>query len=65
MVSHFWASPSDHETRSIWYHVEIHVDFTSILHSHTPSIPKRSVKQTWIGFAFSTNESAWSGMEGA
>ena len=39
----------------------IHVDFTSILHSHTPSAP-----QVWsrLGLArnFSTNESTWSVM---
>jgi hypothetical protein len=30
----------DHETWSIWCHVGMHVDFTSIiLHSHTPFVP--------------------------
>ena len=29
---------SDHETRFIQCHVGIHVDFTSILHSHTLSV---------------------------
>ena len=44
----FECSPSDHETWSIRCHVGIHVDFTSILHSHTPLVAKRSVKQrTW------------------
>jgi hypothetical protein len=36
----FWNSPSDHETWSIWCHVGIHVDYTSILHSHTPLVPQ-------------------------
>ena len=31
----FENSPSHHETRSIQCHVALHVDFTSILHSHT------------------------------
>jgi hypothetical protein len=34
----FENSPSDNETRSIRCHVGIHVDFTSILHSHTPLV---------------------------
>ena len=38
--SGFENSPSDHETRSIRSHVGIHVDFTSILHSHTPLVPQ-------------------------
>ena len=52
-------SPSDHETRSILTlcskpcRLSIHVAFT---YSVSPS--KRSVKQTWTGSAFSTNESA-------
>ena len=33
-------SPSDHETWSIWCHIGIHVDFTSILPSHTPLVPQ-------------------------
>ena len=33
-------SQSDRETWSIRCHVRIHVDFTSILHSHTPSVPQ-------------------------
>jgi hypothetical protein len=32
--------PSDHETWSIWCHVGIHVDFTSILHSRILMIPQ-------------------------
>ena len=36
----FENNPSDHEARSIWCHVGIHVDFTSILHSHTPLVPQ-------------------------
>ena len=56
----FWNSPSDHETWSIGCHVGTHGYFTSILHSHTPWSLKRSVKWTWTGSAFSTNESAWS-----
>ena len=32
--------PSDHETWSLWCHVRINVDFTSILHSPTPLIPQ-------------------------
>ena len=51
----FENNPSDHETWSIWCHIGIHVNFTSILHSHTPL---HSVKRTWTGFTFSTNESA-------
>ena len=43
-------------------HVGIHVDFTSILHSHTPLVPKSSLKWTWTGSAFSINESASSVM---
>ena len=31
---------SDHEMWSIWCHVGVHVDFTSILHSYTPLIPR-------------------------
>ena len=30
--------PSDHQTRSIWCHEGIHVDFVSILHSLTPLV---------------------------
>ena len=33
-------NPSDHETWSIRCHVGIQVDFTSILHSHTPLVPQ-------------------------
>jgi len=36
----FENSPNDHETRSIRYHVGIHVDFTSILHLLTPLVPQ-------------------------
>ena len=36
----FENSSSNHETWSIWCHVEIHVDFTSILQSHTPLVPQ-------------------------
>ena len=32
-------TPSDHETWSIRCHVGIHVNFTFILHSHTPLAP--------------------------
>ena len=44
----------------------IHVDFTSIVHSHTYSVGPSSIvwrKRTWTtGSAFSTKESAWSEM---
>ena len=33
-------NPSEHETWFIRCHVGIHVDFTSILHSHTPLVPQ-------------------------
>ena len=33
-------NPSDHETWSIWCHVELHVDLKSILHSHTLLVPQ-------------------------
>ena len=33
-------NPSDHGTRSIQYHVGIHLDFTSILHPHIPLVPQ-------------------------
>ena len=36
----FENSSSDHETWFIWCYVRIHVDFTSILHSHTPLVPQ-------------------------
>jgi hypothetical protein len=36
----FEYNPSDHETWSIRYHVGIHVDSTSILHSLTPLVPQ-------------------------
>ena len=36
----FENSPSNHETQSIWCHVEIHVDFKIILHSLNPVIPQ-------------------------
>ena len=36
----FGNSPSDHETWSVQCRVGIRVDFTSILHSHTPLVPK-------------------------
>ena len=36
----FENSPSDHETRSIGCNVGIHVDFISILQSHTPLVPQ-------------------------
>jgi hypothetical protein len=47
---------------SIWCHVGIHVDFTSILHSLIYSIGPSSVVWSELGPAstFSTNESAWS-----
>ena len=32
--------PCDHETRSIWCHVGVHVDFTSILYSHISLVPQ-------------------------
>ena len=35
----FENNPSDHEIWSIWSHARIHVDFTSILHSHTMLVP--------------------------
>ena len=58
----FEYSPSDHETWSIWCYVGIHVDFTTILHSHTHSIDPSSVvwSELGAGSAFPTNESAWS-----
>jgi hypothetical protein len=58
----FEISPNDHETWAIWCHVGIHVDFTSILHSHIVLVPRayNSVKRTWTGSAISTSESAWS-----
>ena len=36
----FENNPSDHETWSMRCHVGIHVDFTSIMHSHTLSVPQ-------------------------
>ena len=36
----FKNDPSEHETWSIWCHVGIHVDLTSILQSHTPLVPQ-------------------------
>jgi hypothetical protein len=36
----FKNNPSDHETWSIWCHVGIHADFTSILHSNTLVVPQ-------------------------
>ena len=36
----FENSPSDHETWFIGCYVSIHVDFTSILHLHTPLVPQ-------------------------
>ena len=36
----FENSPCDHGTWSVWCHVGIHVDLASILHSHTPSVPR-------------------------
>jgi hypothetical protein len=36
----FENSPSDFEIWSICCHVGIHIDFTSILHSHTPLVPQ-------------------------
>ena len=36
----FENNPNDHETWSIRCHVGIYVDFTSISHSHTPSVPQ-------------------------
>ena len=36
----FENNPSDHEIVSIWCHVGIHVDFTSIMHSHTLLVPQ-------------------------
>ena len=36
----FKNNMSDHKTLSIRCHVEIHVDFTSILHSHTMLVPQ-------------------------
>ena len=56
----FENNPSDHETWSIWCHVGIHVDFTSILYSILLWSLKCCVKQTWTGSTISTNESAWS-----
>ena len=39
-------SPSDHEIQSIWRLIGIHVDFTSILHSHICSVGPSSI--VWI-----------------
>ena len=39
----FESNPSNQETWSIWWHVGIHVDFTSILHSHTPLGPSSAL----------------------
>ena len=39
-------SPSDHEIQSIWCLIGIHVDFTSILHSHICSVGPSSI--VWI-----------------
>ena len=39
----FENNPSDHETSSIQCHVAIHIDFTYILHSHTPLLPPSSI----------------------
>ena len=36
----FGNSPSDHETWFVCCHVRVHVDFTSILDSHTPLVPQ-------------------------
>jgi hypothetical protein len=57
-------SPSDHEAWSIQCHARIHVDFH--IHLAFTYILRwslnRSVKRTWTGSAFSTNEHAWSVM---
>ena len=45
----FWKNPSDHETWSIRCHVGVQVDFTSILHSHTPSVGPSSVVWSELG----------------
>ena len=36
----FENNPSDHETWSIWCHVGLHINFTSILHSLTMLVPQ-------------------------
>ena len=62
----FENSSSDHETRSIRWHVRIHVDFTSILHSQTyfggPSSVVWSSELGQPALPFPANESAWSAM---
>ena len=45
----FLRSPSAYEAWSIWCHVGIHVDFTSILHFLAPLV-SQSVEWTDIGF---------------
>ena len=48
----FENNPSDHETWSIRYHVGIHVDFTSILHSQTPLVPQGQCEANWDWLRF-------------
>ena len=43
------TSPSDHETLSVRCHVGIHVDFTSILHSHSYSVGPSSLVGSELG----------------
>ena len=45
----FENSPDDRETLSIRHHVGIHVDLISILHSHTPSVPRAQCEATLDG----------------
>ena len=40
----FENSPNDHETWSIWWHIGIHVDFTTVLQSHTRLVPQLKCK---------------------
>jgi hypothetical protein len=46
----FESNPNDHETWSIWCHVGIHVDFTSILHSliHSPHMLVRATNERFL-----------------
>ena len=44
----FKNNSNDHETWSIQCHVEIHVNFTSILHSYTPFIVWNELDQFYL-----------------
>ena len=60
----FGNNPTDYETWAIWCHVGIYVEFNYIHLAVTCCVSslEGSVKRTWTGSAFSTNESAWSVM---